>query len=94
MKRNKIKWLGNWDDELIWCPSQLRRKFKLDNRVYVLYCRWRWDDPWTFSFYSDNGNHREWVDIGEGLVMKDSVDDIHKYAENLLMTFLKDTKRI
>lgn len=94
MKVSKIKWLSGWDDTLIWCPSQLERKFKLDNSVYMLYCRWRWDDPWSFSFFKNDKDHSNWIDIGWGLTEKDSVDDIHKYAEDLLFTFLKNTKRI
>lgn len=37
-----------WDDDLIWCPSQCRCNVTAsDGTKAVLYLRWRWDDPWT-----------------------------------------------
>lgn len=36
-----------WDDDLIWHPSQCYKKIEVDGNHYVIYLRWRWDDPWT-----------------------------------------------
>ena len=34
---------------MIWCPSQCYRRIKCDGRIYTLYLRWRWEDPWSFK---------------------------------------------
>lgn len=44
-----FKIIGEWDNDLIWCPSQLLLKIERENVVYQIYCRWRWSDPWTVS---------------------------------------------
>jgi hypothetical protein len=38
---------GEWEDSLIWCPSQCFLNFTIGKKHYVLYLRWRWEDPWT-----------------------------------------------
>jgi len=38
-----------WEEDLIMCPSQLRREIKRKDMTIEFYCRWRWDDPWTFK---------------------------------------------
>jgi hypothetical protein len=35
-----------WEDDLIWCPSQRYAPITYNSAHYVLYLRWRWDDPW------------------------------------------------
>jgi hypothetical protein len=35
-----------WEDDLIWCPSQCYAPITYQGVHYVLYLRWRWDDPW------------------------------------------------
>ncbi len=35
-----------WEDDLIWCPSQCYASVAYGSVHYVLYLRWRWDDPW------------------------------------------------
>lgn len=35
-----------WEDDLIWCPSQCYAPITYNGVHYVLYLRWRWDDPW------------------------------------------------
>ena len=40
----------DWDDDLIWCPSQCHANVTApDGTKAVLYLRWRWDDPWQAS---------------------------------------------
>ena len=36
----------HWEDDLIWCPSQCYASVMYGGVNYVLYLRWRWDDPW------------------------------------------------
>lgn len=38
--------LNEWRDWMIWCPSQCYFHTQRDGVDYVLYLRWRWDDPW------------------------------------------------
>lgn len=92
-KRNRIEFLGNWRNDLIWCPSQLYRKFvcPLDGREKELYCRWRHQDPWTISIFErrhernlNEPHFDSWVDLGSGLSQHDEIEIVHKLAEFLL----------
>ena len=35
-----------WVDDLIGCPSQCYKEVGPPGMKYVLYLRWRWDNPW------------------------------------------------
>jgi hypothetical protein len=84
-KRKQIKWLAGWSDSLMWCPSQLTRAFKYDGKDYELYCRWRHDDPWTFSYYEPGSKKFDtWINIGEGLSEDTPIKEVHGFAEGLL----------
>ena len=55
-----------WQEDLIWCPSQLYKDFTItqDWRTWVrgyAYCRWRHADPWTVSFGSEE---EDWLFMG------------------------------
>lgn len=40
--------LYQWDDRLIWCPSQCYYYFKdKEGNIKCIYLRWRHNDPWT-----------------------------------------------
>lgn len=40
--------LYQWDDRLIWCPSQCYYYFKdKEGSMNCIYLRWRHQDPWT-----------------------------------------------
>jgi len=43
--------LGEWDDDLIWCPSQCYLNIRFKAMSFYLYLRWRHGDPWTASIY-------------------------------------------
>ncbi|MEM1003438.1 MAG: hypothetical protein AAGH46_12395 [Bacteroidota bacterium] len=43
----EIKIIEDWDDDLIWCPSQCYLKFTYKGKHFVIYLRWRHTDPWT-----------------------------------------------
>ncbi|OGO75554.1 MAG: hypothetical protein A3K45_03125 [Chloroflexi bacterium RIFOXYC12_FULL_59_14] len=38
--------IGEWFYELIWCPSQCYYHIQHNGDDYILYLRWRWDNPW------------------------------------------------
>jgi hypothetical protein len=58
-----------WEDDLIWCPSQCCAHVVRDDIAYVPYLRWWWDDPWQGHIIrhargSDDltHNHAVWSD--------------------------------
>lgn len=46
--------LGEWSEDLIWCPSQCYLKIKHEGKPFEIYLRWRWDDPWTCRLLKDD----------------------------------------
>ncbi len=42
----------DWIEDLIWVPSQCYRRIRCGGRLYTLYLRWRWRDPWQFYIVS------------------------------------------
>lgn len=38
--------IGEWFYELIWCPSQCYYHLQNNGIDYILYLRWRWENPW------------------------------------------------
>ena len=81
----EIEYLTNWFDSLIWCPSQLTRKFKHPKTGITeqIYCRWRHCDPWTFYIMSTD----PWIYLGSGLTQEDTISNVHKFAEKLLINY-------
>lgn len=47
----------DWEDSLIWCPSQCYKLIQYKGVKYEIYLRWRHCDPWTAEIYEcdDNG---------------------------------------
>lgn len=49
-----IEWIDTeWKEELSWCPSQLIRRFKYKGEEYMLYLRWRHENPWTLRIIKE-----------------------------------------
>lgn len=93
------KFISNWKDCLLWFPSQLERDFILrypvmdiKQGIYILYCRWRGEDPWSFHFYSSNFDVATegytWVDINTGYKRETNINCVHAFAERSLYSFL------
>lgn len=76
------EYLGTFEEhaffeDMIWCPSQIEYFFTdpRDGQMYVVYCRWRWSDPWTITLVkvANPANPRSWnfdlmnesIDLGE-----------------------------
>jgi hypothetical protein len=38
--------IRKWFYELIWCPSQCYYHVQHNGIDYILYLRWRWENPW------------------------------------------------
>ena len=41
--------IGNWEDQLCWCPSQCSKYYSYKGVECELYLRWRWSDPWRYE---------------------------------------------
>ena len=59
--------LEQWFDELIGCPSQCYHHIQRNGIDYILYLRWRWEDPWqaevvknAASLEAMHGNEAIW----------------------------------
>ena len=79
----------DWEDDLIWCPSQCYKKIEIDGRQFVIYLRWRWNDPWTADLVEcrpdGNFNMQEtefgWVSLNVGYFRDDQLEELKKEAE-------------
>lgn len=80
--------VSEWNDDLIWCPSQCRLNMILDDRHFVIYLRWRHSDPWTCNLieveadgYFNDDEDIEWynIDISK-FTQHDNLDDIKRTA--------------
>jgi hypothetical protein len=86
-----------WEDDLIWCPSQCYAPVTYNGVYYVLYLRWRWDDPWQGHIITNartsgdvGKNHAEWSeDVFEqnGLFFRD--EELGHAKAALLKIFLE-----
>mgnify|MGYP007126010243 CR=1 FL=1 len=55
--------LDDWNDCLMWCPSQCFLPVRYKNDEYVLYLRWRHNDPWEASLIDKNGDEDFWIEL-------------------------------
>lgn len=54
-----INVIQEWEDDLIWCPSQCYLRFQFKQMFFVLYLRWRTSDPWTATLIHCKDNEFE-----------------------------------
>jgi hypothetical protein len=79
----------DWKDDLIWCPSQCYKKIEINNKQYVIYLRWRWNDPWTADLVECplDGNFdmlskdSVWTTLNVDHFRDDQLDKLKKDAE-------------
>ena len=64
-KIKKWYFTTKWNEDLLWCPSQITRWAFYDNKIFSFYLRWRWDDPWTASVYYHTGNLEVSINISD-----------------------------
>jgi len=61
--REKIReQITGWNRSLLWCPSQLQKKYRYKDYDVICYLRWRWNDPWTGNFILEKGDKTFWSD--------------------------------
>ena len=66
---NRFEIMDNWWDSLIWCPSQCELRIRYNNKNYILYLRWRWDDPWTAALIPVNDSFEMHQEAGEWIYL-------------------------
>jgi hypothetical protein len=49
--------ISDWDDDLIWCPSQCYKKIEYKGNQFVIYLRWRHSDPWRAEIIQCEPNY-------------------------------------
>lgn len=80
-----------WDDDMIWCPSQCYLNVQIKNRYYTVYLRWRWNDPWSAAIYeTDNKfqsrhNLKDRTPLFVNFYKDDQVEDLKKEAFKLFL---------
>lgn len=80
---------GQWENELLWCPSQCYLEVWIEDTPFVIYLRWRHEDPWTMAIIEGvtlvdfvmNGNG-VWIEIEDFLPFTrfHTMELIQKYA--------------
>lgn len=94
--------VGEWEDDLIWCPSQCYLKIVHRNRWFIIYLRWRWSDPWkaylceTAVGNVDPGNPPGWDmhDPGYEWITIPVDDFIDKQLDQLKIAVMEEVKRL
>ena len=61
-KAIEIRIVRGWEDSMLWCPSQCYLYFYVEKGdkkdFYMIYLRWRHEDPWTGDLFKtdEKGN--------------------------------------
>lgn len=81
---------GGFRRDLIWCPSQIRKKISTPKGDLELYMRWRWEDPWSAYFVFTKDGETYWSEnLFENYFFRD--ENFHA-AERRLMQIYRDWK--
>lgn len=81
--------LYQWDDSLIWCPSQCYYYFKDRNdNLKCIYLRWRHSDPWTAEIIPINEdgsfNHVQRENLNPPFFKDEELDLLKEWCLNKL----------
>lgn len=77
---SKVKVVGEWNDSLIWCPSQCELPLvTASGKTYTLYLRWRWDDPWTASLIPTS-EQADWIELNIPYFTDEQLEDCKREA--------------
>ena len=78
---NKVKVVGEWNDSLIWCPSQCELPLvTASGKNYTLYLRWRWDDPWSASLIPMSDEREDWIRLNIPYFTDEQLEDCKREA--------------
>jgi hypothetical protein len=94
--REKIRErITGWHRSLLWCPSQLQKKYRYKAYDVISYLRWRWQDPWTGYFILEKNDKSYWTnEIFSKYDFSDKTDIRHleKVMEELYQYYFVDKK--
>jgi len=86
--------LNEWKCSMMMCPSQCYYHAQKDGIDYVLYLRWRWDDPWQAHIIKNAQSERigdcaEWSgDLFEQNNISFTHEQFEQAKEKLIAMFL------
>lgn len=84
----------DWEDSLMWCPSQCYKRIEYKGRYFVIYLCWRHQDPWTASIIEckdekfDLDNSLGWHDLEVKNWADTELDKLKKNAESIAEKWL------
>jgi hypothetical protein len=93
---NTVKIVSEWEDDLCWCPSQCYLRITYLGVNYIIYLRWRHQNPWTAELVQCDENwdmhsiDLPWIFIFKGTYFTDecSLDEIKTCAINNAKRYL------
>jgi hypothetical protein len=95
--------LDEWKCSMMMCPSQCYYHTQKDGIDYLLYLRWRWEDPWQAHIIKNadcesavSSDKAEWTgNLFDENNFRFSHDEVEQAKENLMALFLSGlpTKR-
>jgi hypothetical protein len=91
---------SDWNDDLIWCPSQCIKKISYKKRHFVIYLRWRHSDPWTADLIECktdgkyNYDNAKWIQLPVKFWTDEQLSEIKEDAEYLVKQWLVDNGTI
>ncbi len=98
------EWIDSeWIERLLWCPSQCFKRIRCNGKIYTLYLRWRYEDPWQFYVIEGDavkGSINSWRFITGDLFIeynkffKDiEIKEAEKEAEKIFFEWLEKQRK-
>jgi hypothetical protein len=87
--------MTGWHRNLMWCPSQVEKRYQYKGYEVIAYLRWRWNDPWTGNFILENNERSLWSEeIFSKYNFNDQTDirTLEKKMEELYRYYFIDKK--
>jgi len=86
---------NGWDIDLIWCPSQIYKTFMINQKEYIIYLRWRFDDPWEMyiNHTIENKNYIE-ILVNEKEYQAEEYQELMDYIDNNIEEIIKKYEEI
>lgn len=93
-----------WRNHLIRCPSQSDCFFKVGDKRYAIYLRWRHSDPWTAQIIpllnepdseGDEFDYKaDWVELDINYYTHDKYKKLQKECEKIIKKMFKNLEWI
>lgn len=92
---NNMEIVGEWEEDLMWCPSQCYLQIKHGFYGYQIYLRWRHDDPWTCRLIRKTDPDEQWSEdlfekYGHFWTDQDDLKKIEECAVGCCRRFLEE----